>query len=215
VAHTATIGSGADLGTVEVRTDEAVQVGGGTVDNLLAISYAGANATNARWLQFVWFEMTVSTPSAVATIAGSIPTSSGILPFTTDPSAPNWRVDSDPDIPFYIYGGGMGIRDPSTQVLFDRPGGGSVGPLFQAALSAVSGATSATFTAHFSTFLVINNTVVYHVPWAAATTATVAGTTATIANVVYTLGTAAAATRLRANLRAILHRDYPDYTAIR
>jgi len=214
--HTATIGSGASRGTVEVRTNETISAGGVSAGNSLAISYAGANSANARWLQFVWFEMEAVSPTLTGRVSGSIPTTSGTKPFTTNPSTPSWSVDSADQIsPFYIYSGGLGIRNPSTQAMFDRPGGTSVAPLFQATLSAVSGATSATFTAHFETYLLINDVVVYKVPWAAATTATVSGTTATIANVAYTVGAAAAAGSLPANLRTILHRDYPSYTNIR
>jgi hypothetical protein len=215
VAHTGTVGTGASQGTVEVRTDEEIAASGGRAGNFLAISYSGANAANARWLQFVWFEMEVVSPTATGRVSGNIPTTSGTIPFTTDPSAPNWSVDSGTGSPFYVYGGALGIRDANTQALFDRPGGASVAPLFQATLSAVSGATSATFTAHFSTYLLINDVVQYLVPWTAATTATVSGTTATIANVVYGVGAAGTASNLPANLRTILHTNYPTYAHVR
>jgi hypothetical protein len=215
VVHTGTVGTGASQGTVEARTDEEIAAGGARMGNLLAISYSGADAANARWLQFVWFEMEVVSPSVTGRVSGNIPTTSGTIPFTTDPSAPSWSVDSGPGSPFYVYGGALGIRDANTQALFDRPGGASVAPLFQATLSAVSGATSATFTAHFSTYLLISDVVRYFIPWTAATTATVSGTTATIANVVYAVGSAGTAGNLPANLRTILHTNYPNYTHVR
>jgi hypothetical protein len=216
VAHTGTVGTGATRGTVEARTNEEIQTGTARAGNLIAISYSGANAANARWFQFVWFEMEVVSPALTGRVSATIPTTSGTKPFTTNPASPSWSVDSADGIsPDYIYSGGIGIRDTATHTMFDQPGGTSVAPLFQAVLSAVSGATSATFTAHFSTYLVINDVVTYHVPWAAATTATVSGTTATIANVAYTVGAAGAASSLPTNLRTILHTNYPSYTGIR
>jgi hypothetical protein len=215
VAHTGTIGTGASQGTVEARTGEEVQFGAGKLGNLLTVSYAGAGAANARWLQFVWFEMEVVSPAGTARVAGNIPTTSGTKPFTTNPAIPTWSIDSDATSPFYIEGGGIGIRDAATEAMFDRPGGTSVNPLFQAALGAVAGATSATFRAHFSTYLLINDAVQYVVSWAAGTTATVAGRTATVANVAYTVGPAGAASSLPANLRTLLHSNYPSYTHVR
>lgn len=216
VAHTGTIGTGATQGTIEARTNEVIAASGGRAGNFLAISYSGASAANARWLQFVWFEMEVVSPAGTARVSATIPTTSGTKPFTTDPAAPSWSIDSADGIsPFYIYSGGLGIRDASTQAMFDRPGGTSVAPLFQATLSGVPGATSATFTAHFSTYLLINDVVQYFVPWTAATTATVSGATATIANVVYAVGAAGTASSLPANLRAILHANYRSYSHVR
>ena len=186
----------------------------GKLGNIIAISYAGANAPNARWLQFVWFEMNVVSPKGTVLAAGNIPTTSGTKPFTTTAS-PNWSIDSANGIsPYYIESGGAGVRDASLETMFDRPGGTSAAPLFQAALGSVAGATSATFTAHFSTYLLIDNVVKYLVPWTAATTATVAGTKATIANVAYAVGAAGAATTIPANLLAILRKDYP-YTQVK
>lgn len=214
VVHTGTVGAGASQGTVEARTNEEIQFGANKLNNILTLGYSGANAANARWLQFVWFEMEVVSPTVTGRVTGTIPTSSGVKPFTTNPATPSWTVDSNTTIPFYIEGGGAGIRDAATESMFDRPGGASAGPLFQAALSAVPGATSATFTAHFSTYLLISNVVNYVVPWTAATTATVSGTTATIANVVYAVGAAGAASSLPANLRTVLHTAYPLYRNI-
>jgi hypothetical protein len=211
VAHKGTVGTGASQGTVEARTDEEIQSGGGKAGNLLALSYAGANAADARWLQFVWFEMRVVSPTQVGTLSGNIPTTSGTKPFTTNAATPSWSIDSAGGSPFYIESGGLGIRDAAVEAMFDRPGGASVAPLFQAALSAVPGATSATFTAHFSTYLLLSHVVKYVVPWAAATTATVSGTTATIANVAYAVGAAGTASSLPSDLRTILHTTYPSY----
>ena len=215
VAHTGTIGTGATKGTIEARTDEEVQVGGGKGGNIIAIDYAGANAPNARWLQFVWFEMSVVSPTVTGRITGNIPTTSGTKPFTTTPASPSWSIDSANGIsPYYIESGGAGARDAALETMFDRPGGTSVAPLFQSALQAVAKATSATFTAHFSTYLLIDNEVKYLVPWTAATTATVAGNTATIADVAYTVGAAGAASKIPANLLAILNKEYP-YTKVK
>ena len=223
VAHTGTIGSGASRGTIEARTNETVTSGGGaSLGNLIAISYSGANAQSARWLQFVWFEMTAVTPAGSVHVAGNMPIAGQApKPFTTTPATPNWSIDSvSQSTPFYIYAGGVGIRNATTQAMFDRPGGASTAGLFGQVLGRLPSATSATFTAHFSTYLVINNVVKYVVPWTAATTATVSGTgagrTATIAaNVVYTVGAAASANSLPANLRSILHSSYSAFNSIR
>jgi hypothetical protein len=221
--HTGLVGAvppgaaGPPVGAVEVRTGEEIELAPGSrIPNVIAIEYSGALLADSRWLQFVWFELTAATPQGTARVSGNVPTSSGVLPFTTNPAAPTWAVDSGSNNPFYE-SGGANLRNASSTTMFDAPGGGSAAPLAQAVFGAGVGATSATFTAHFETYLIQNNHAVYKVPYSASTTFTPppsTGGTIAAGAIGYTVGAAGPATALPANLRTILHANYAAFRNI-
>lgn len=211
---------GPPIGQVEVRTGDVVEMGSGSslqrISNLIALEFTGVNPAmtrDSRWLQFVWFEMTVQTPAGAAAVSGSIPTTSGTLPFTTNSASPNWAVDSGPSNPFYE-AGGLNIRSSSATTVFDAPGGSSVTPLAAQIFRSVPAATSVTFTAHFDTYLVFRNRAFYHVPWAASTAFTNAGGTITAGAISYSIGAAGNASGLPTNLRTILHAQYAAFRGV-
>jgi hypothetical protein len=202
---------GPPIGAVEVRTGAVVTVSKGHVEsNLLSLEYRGMGAGATHWLQFVWFEMHAVTPKGVGVLSGSIPTTSGSLPFTTNTASPSWAVDSDPGKPFYE-SGALAIRNSASLTMFDRPGGTPTAPLGDGVFKAGIGATSVTFTAHFDTYLFRNNIPTYHVPWAASTTFTKPKGKLTTKPVTYTLGTPGNVTALPANLAAVLKAHSPAF----
>ncbi|MDP5220838.1 DUF4157 domain-containing protein [Ruegeria sp. 2205SS24-7] len=202
------------IGTVDVRTGEEVELPSGTrLPNVISIEYSGDMSAEHQWLQFVWFELTVTSPTGVTRQSGSIATTSGTLPFTTDPSAPNWAVDSGPTDPFYE-SGAINLRDSSSTTIFDAPGGASIGPFAARALASVTGSTRATFTAHFATYLVQRDHAVYVVRYSASTVVTRSGSTATVGGIGYTVGTSGPTSGLPTDLRDLLHAQYISHTHI-
>jgi Domain of unknown function (DUF4157) len=205
---------GPPTGTVEVRKGVDVEVSKGRVEsNLLSIEYTGMAAGKTEWLQFLWLEMTATTPKGPARVSGSVPTTSGAIPFSTA-AAPTWAVDSGPGNPFYAAGGALAIRQSNALAIFDRPGGASAGPLANAVFGAGLGATSVTFTGHFDTYLIRDGKTIYHVPWSASTVFTQSKGSLVTAPVTYALGKPGNVTALDPALRGVLHAAYPAYKHI-
>lgn len=220
VAHTGEVGrapgeTGVPTGTVEVRTGEEVEMrGGGRLPNVISLEYSGAISADTRWLQFVWFEMIATTPAGDARVAATIPTTSGTKPFTTDPAAPNWTVDSaSTSNPFYE-ASGANLRTTSSTAMFDAPGGGSALPLAAEVYRSAPTATNVVFRAHFETYLIQRNHAGYVVRYTASTAFPRSGGTVRAGAIGYSVGTSGHATAIAANLRAILHAAYPAFTAV-
>jgi hypothetical protein len=206
---------GPPVGIVEVRTGAEVSLGKGAVEsNLISIGYQGALSADSKWLQFVWFELTAETPSGLATLAGTVPTSSGAIATTTNPASPNWAVDSGTNNHFYE-SGAVAIRTSEATTMFDRPGDLSAAPLARTAFAAGIGATVVTFAAHFETFLVQKDVAIYHVPWSARTVFTRVGNKMGMTPVAYALGAHGNVSGLPANLKKLLHSQYPAFGSIR
>jgi hypothetical protein len=207
---------GPPIGEVHVRTGEEIELGRERIPNVIALEYSGALSAESKWLQFVWFEMVADTPGGLAHLDGSIPTTSGNLPFTTDPSKPARAVDNTGADPFYEAQGGANIRDKSSTTMFDAPGGGSVTPLADAVFKAGVGATAVRFVGHFDTFLIQRNQAMYRVSYTATTAFTqVRGSTVAGAIGYSVLGTTGPVTSLPADLSTLLHNRFPLYTNVR
>jgi len=112
-------------GEVSVRTGVSytpaaggpVRVGG------FAIGYEGGLAAESRWLQFIQSEVLTTQPDgSVKYVAESgLPTSNGTMELTTDPSAPNYKVDSgSASSPFYE-AGSRDVRTTTGTTIYDRP----------------------------------------------------------------------------------------------
>lgn len=222
VEHTGEVGRlpgevGVPYGQVEVRTGEEIELkGGGRIPNMIALQYSGLLSADMKWLQFVWFELTAPTPKGLARITGSVPTSTGTKPFTTDPTNPNWSVDSDLTTdPFYEGGGGANLRTKSSTTVFDDPGGGSVTPLADAVFNAGVGATSVTFTAHFETYLIRSDSAVYVVGWQGSTTFTRVKGTTTPGAIGYTVGTSGPVAGMPADRQKLTAASYPKLKTIK
>jgi uncharacterized protein DUF4157 len=207
--------AGPPVGTLEVRTGVTVEVSKGHVEsNLISLEYREFAGAKTEWLQFVWMEMNAVTPKGAAHVAGSFPTTSGTHPFTTNPAAPSWAVDTAvAGNPFYA-SGGLAIRNSGVLTMFDRPGGASAGPLATAVFGAGLGATSVTFTAHFDSYLLRNDKPMYHVPWAASTAFTQAKGSLVTGPVTYAVGTPGNVTALDATQRGVLQAAFPAYKHI-
>jgi hypothetical protein len=216
VQHTGKVGAppagfeGPEIGNVEVRTGDVLEVNKSTITNLISLEYSGSLAGDTRWLQFVWFELTAATPSGTASVSGNVPTSSGTKPFTTNAASPNWSVDSGPGNPFYE-SGAVAIRTAGGTTMFDLPGGGSVTPLADAVFKAGVGATSVTFTAHFDTYLIQRGAAAYHVSWVAMTNFTRPKGTTVASPITYAVASGGPVNSLPANLKTVLDTSYPAY----
>ena len=222
VQHTGDVGGpppgqvGVPYGKVEVRTGDVVELSDKSrISNLIALQYSGAKSGEAKWLQFVWFELTATTPAGVARVNGSVPTSSGNLAFTTDPKAPNWAVDSASAADPFYEAAFLAIRSPTATTMFDAPGGASASPLAQSVFNAGVGATSVTFTAHFDTYLIVSNVAAYHVPWSGSTVFTQGVGKVITWPTTYAVGAAGPATALPANLATLLHANYPKSAGVK
>jgi hypothetical protein len=222
VQHTGEVGRkpgeiGAPTGAVEVRTGEEIElVGGATISNRIALAYTGQFAPDTHWLQFVWFELTAATPAGTAHVQGNVPTSSGNKPFTTDPAAPNWSIDTaSSSSPFYE-AGFRNLRDNSSLTMFDAPGGGSVSPLADAVFKSVAGTTSVIFSAHFETFLIQANAAVYRVTYQASTAFTQDAAGKTLVGAIgYTIGTSGQISALPADHKTMLNANFPAFKAVK
>lgn len=207
---------GVPIGTVEVRTGEEVEFkGGGKLPNVIALAYSGSLSADTHWLQFVWFEMTATIPTGIARMTGNISTTSGNKPFTTDPAAPNWSIDTTSATNPFYEAGGANLRDTSSTTMFDAPGGGSVAPLAAGIFNAGIGATAVTFTAHFETYLIQSNVAKYRVSYSASTAMTVSGGAVAAAAIGYSLGTTGQVTALPAARKTMLDTNFPAYKAIK
>lgn len=218
--HTGLVGApsggiGPSLGSVSVRTGERIELGASVLPNVIALEYRGLFAADSHWLQFVWFELQVTNPAGTRRVSATIPTTSGTKPFTTDPAAPQWSLDSAPSNPSPFYDpDGASLRAASSIAMFDAPGGGSVGSLVQSSVAAVPDATAVSFTAHFETFLVQRGRAAYVVRWSATTAFGIAGGKATSPGIGYTVGTSERVGEVPADLLGILWRDRPGPWAI-
>jgi hypothetical protein len=213
---TAYLGQVVPVGVVEVRTGEEIEAPDGTLlSNFIALEYSGALTPDSKWLQFAWMEMVATTPSGLKRSTGSIPTSSGTQPFTTNPSAPNWSVDSaDISDPFYEASFAH-LRTASSTTMFDAPGGETVEPFARAVFKSGIGATGVIFTLHFDTYLVQNNVAAYHVAYSASTVFAMSGTDMVGGNIGYLVEAGGPVRGLPANLKTVLYASYPYLKNVR
>jgi hypothetical protein len=206
---------GPPIGEVIVRTGEEIELGKTRIPDVIALEYTGSLSAQSKWLQFVWFEMVADTPAGTVGLSGSVPTSSGPQAFTTDPSAPNWKVDSaSPSDPFYE-AAAVNIRTKSSTTMFDAPGGGSPTPFADAVFKAGLGATAVRFVGHFDTFLIQRDHAMYRVSYTATTAFTqVKGTTVAGAIGYSVLATTGPVAGLPATLGNLLHAHYPSSKSV-
>jgi hypothetical protein len=221
VQHTGEVGHlpgqiGVAYGMVEVRTGEEIELkGGAKVPNVIAVQYKGSYSADMKWLQFVWFELVATIPAGTARVTGNVPTTSGNKPFTMDPKAPDWSVDSASTTDPFYEASGVNLRDKTSTTIFDAPGGGSATPLADAVFKAGVGATSVTFTAHFEDYLIRTDGAVYVVGWQASTVFTQSKGATTAGAIGYTVGTSEQVTGLPKARQTLLATSYPKYKGIK
>jgi hypothetical protein len=112
--------------------------------------------------------------------------------------------------PFYE-AGFLNLRAASSTTIFDAPGGGSATPLADDAFKATTGATAVTFTAHFETYLIRNDTARYVVGWQASTAFTQVSGTTTAAAIGYSVGTSGPVAGMPADRQKLLAAGYPKF----
>lgn len=211
VQHTGQIGTGADAGTVEVRTGETIDTGRASIENSIAVAYSGAKSAASKWLQFVWGELVGVKPQGNPLRSNDplpIRGGKGSRALSPNPNAPIWGVDSGKaDSPFYE-SGFAALRDSKSATIFDRPTMGEGLP--EAMFKFDRTVTSVYYLAHFSTFLIQNNVAAYHVPWEARTNFKLVNEKAVADPVTYNVGSAGPVTGLPANLKQVLVSAYPD-----
>lgn len=172
-----------------------------------SLEYAGADADKAHWLQFVNFTMWADEPTGKVYYTGSVDTSSGNKPFSTD-KVTNWSVDGGSSSDPYYEATGSNVRDPKKSTkIFDMPGGASI-ESFAAKLvkDKAPKATKVTFVAAFDTYLVVDNKSIHHVVWSATTEYDPAKKTS--AAISYGTGAAGAVVGLPKNLKKVLDTEH-------
>lgn len=215
VAHTGAVGAnaGVAVGAVEVRTGEDLETdGGAAIANRIALEYSGALSADSRWLQFVWFELVATLPDGTEVrTSDTVSTTSGVKPFTVDPTAPEWSVDSGSTTDPFYDARGRNIRTSSSTTIFDAPGGGSVTPLAAALYAAQPTATAVRFRAHFETFLIQNRRAAYRVTYSATTAFTrAANGTVSAAAIGYTVGASGPVTAVPDDFIQLVYASYPS-----
>jgi hypothetical protein len=228
VQHTGEVGRapgemGVPYGAVEVRTGEDIEFrGGARLPNVIALAYSGSFSADSRWLQYVWFEMVLTVldatripPLQMVRVAATVPTTSGTKPFTTDPAAPRWSIDAATAASPYYEAGGANLRDQSSTTIFDAPGGASVRPIADAAISQIGNVQFIAFTAHFETYLIQANRARYRVGYSATTVFVPnPGGATTVSAIGYTVGASGQVSALPADRKAMLDAAYPAFTAV-
>ena len=202
ITHQANVGSG----QVTAREND-FDPSDKTNDNY-SLEYAGKDADNAHWLQFVNFSMVADVPGTGKVYnTDTVGTSSGKKPFSTD-KVTHWSVDSASKSDPYYEAGFSNVRTPSKGTkVFDAPGGPSWAATFgEFVATKVPKATKVTFTATFDTYLVVSGKSSHHVTWSATTEYDPAKkTTAAIA---YATGAIGDVKGLPKDLKTVLDTEY-------
>lgn len=203
-------------GTVTVRTDVKGTFGG-SADHLFALTYKGSDSKDAHWLQFIHREILgIHADGTAHAQTGNITTTGGTYKLTTGgtattngaPGKDNYNTDTASATDPFYEAGGLNNRSADSTTMYDLPGPADA--RVQAAFAA--GATRVISRAHFDTFLVNTDHVVYHVKIdvvydfssAAATPAPVSS-----------MPSAGAAAGLPATIQEKFHAQFPSFNFIK
>ena len=124
-ARTVKVGSG----KVRAYADVGFQFGGESRSHGISLSYEGPDASEMRWLQFIWREVV---PDRGQPAAGALYHQSQSYPLTTDPSEPS-RIGWNTDTATYIGGAASAFYELDNAVnrsagkleMFDEPSASS------------------------------------------------------------------------------------------
>jgi hypothetical protein len=209
-------------GTVEVRTGEAIELRSGTkIPNVIALEYKGRSSGDSKWLQFVWIEEFATTPDGrEVSVRNAMEVSCGSLAMTMNRASPNWWVDAGCDNPFYE-AGGTDIRTSSSTTIFDDPASNAdAGSLTKNIadwfftrkdLKPIA----VTFTAHFETYLIQNDSAAYLVSWQASLTYTQVRGTTVAGAVGYTVHPSGPQAGLPPDRKTLLDSRYPGFRQVK
>jgi hypothetical protein len=166
-------------GNVSVHTGVEYTNRGAPRTGGFSVGYEGGLAADSGWIQFIWAEVhATQADGSVLTVAeGGLGTSNGDMETSTDPTSPNYKVDSgSADSPFYE-AGFVDIRTATGTTIYDRPH--EFSDLIKRQFDA--GATRVIERDHFDQFLVQDYKTIYHtslyVEWDYTARATVNRTT--------------------------------------
>lgn len=165
LTHTGKVGSG----TVNARENDYDP--SDKTNNNYSLSYEGADADDAHWLQFINLCMVATLPDGSLVYAtGSVNATGGKMTYSNDKNT-YWFVDSASNSDPYYEAGGSNQRDPKKSTkIFDIPGGPSIeGVAEDFVATKAPKATSVKFIMSFDTYLVQKNVSTYHVTWKATT----------------------------------------------
>jgi hypothetical protein len=126
--HTGVVDQEGMTGTVVVRTGVSVTNRG---DNWIAVSYTGDTNHKYCIVQFIWSELIVYRGDKSESVSGQLHTTGGDYPLTTDPSDPQWHVDSTsptdpcdeppPGTPDDVVPAGGIVHGKDSITLYDKP----------------------------------------------------------------------------------------------
>lgn len=139
-------------------------------NNNYSVEYAGKDADDAHWLQFISVTMIADTPSGKAYNTGRVPTSGGDQPYSND-KVTHWGVDSGSKTNPYYEAAFSNQRTPGKGTkIFDMPGGPSLAPFAQDFVDTKQPkATKVTLIMGFDTYLMVKDAAIHHVTWSATT----------------------------------------------
>jgi len=176
VAVTAEVRSGSIVrvhsGTITVRTEQRARpAGGGSAKaGVVCLDFTGTHAGHCCWLQFIWREVYVTTATGRAARAGKVTSTGGTYDLTTDPTKPNYNVDSG-SVSNPCYDSAGMSNDSNGLAIFDIPGASQPA----AAAAREAGVTMVESIAHFDSFFICDGVVLAHVSWTATYTWTPGG----------------------------------------
>lgn len=136
----------------------------------IGLDYRGNGGGHCDWLQFVWREIHITTPSGRRALSGRVGTTGGEYDLTTDPNSPNYNPDSGRSSdPTYESSGAS--NDSTGLAIFDLPGISK--PAVDAARQ--PGVSRVDSIAHFDSYLICSGVVLVHVAWTVTYTWSAAG----------------------------------------
>ncbi len=159
-------------GNISIRTGVHYTEGAGeriaNYRNGVSLGYNGTQSANCRWLQFIYRQILVTrrTDGGGETTrpkSGRVRTTGGSYQLTTNPTQPNYNVDSGSSTNPYYEARFSSIRTGNSTTIYDRPGSGINS--FAAAEKRDPKVTKIESIITFDTFLVCNNKICAKVSW--------------------------------------------------
>ena len=181
---------------------------GGTASLSFGVTYQGGLAAESRWLQFIWREIQVTArDGTVRMLTDPVTIGARTYPLTTNSSSPNFSVDSrSSSDPFYEASTSTSRREPDLTMIGDAPT-----PIRSlVAREFANGARSVVSREHFEIYLIRDYRTLYHIGIDIEHNHSSATNYRTIRQIRVT----EVASRLPADARTALTRDYPAYSFI-
>jgi hypothetical protein len=136
-----------------------------------SLEYAGKDADDAHWLQFINVTMIADVPGTGKVYnTGTVPTTGGAKPYSDD-KVKHWGVDSVSKANPYYDSAASNQRTPGKATkIFDMPGGPTWAPFAQDFVDKKQPkATKVTVILAFDTYLCVKDKAIHHVEWSGTT----------------------------------------------